>query len=219
MKIIKHCFSMSVLMAFLCRTVWRVPEWLYHSQGSQESISRDVTLNRDLNKVKVKFYRLKVQNSSGLIQLNQCVFRAAFLSGSSIGEPIALPFSSIWKLSTFLAHGLLPSSKPAVLQLSVPLFKLHVPLTSWERRFSDFKDLCDQIGLIQIIKNNLPISRAITLTHLQSPCLSQKVTYSEVPGSRVQTCLGKHHSAYYIWSDWPKKQVAGYSEVRGNGKR
>lgn len=210
MKIIKYCFSMSALMAFLCRTVWRVPEWLYHSQGSQESISGEVALNRDLNKSKV----LQVESPK------QCVFRAAFLSGSSIGEPIALPFPSIWKLPTFLAHGLLPSSKPAVLKLSVPFFKLHVPLTVvGKRRFSDFKDLCDQIGLIQIIKNNLPISRSITLIHLQSPCLSQKVTYSEVPGSRVQTCLGKHHSAYYRWSNWPRKQVAGYSKVKGNGKR
>lgn len=69
------------------------------------------------------------------------------------------------------------------------------PLCLQLERFSAFKDCSNYIGPIQIIQNNLFISRSIFLIVSAKSLLLSKVT--QVVRIRVWTSLGSHYSTYH----------------------
>ena len=94
--------------------------------------------------------------------------------GSCRGDSVSLPFLASIGCSHCLTHSSFPPfqsqqvgqffSHPITLTLLPPIFHL--------------EDACDYIELMGIIWDNLPISRTLTLSHLQSSFLPHKVTYS-----------------------------------------
>ena len=112
--------------------------------------------------------------------------RAAFLSRGSRGESISLPFSASRGFLHSLAHGPtlhLQSQQQSNLSLTL-IFILS--LLHW-------KDLCDYLGPIWIIEDNLPILRPAD-SNLNSP---------SVPGIRTWTSLRGHYSANHRGSAMP----------------
>ena len=108
--------------------------------------------------------------------------------GSCRGDSVSLPFLASIGCSHCLTHSSFPPfqsqqvgqffSHPITLTLLPPIFHL--------------EDTCDYIELMGIIWDNLPISRTLTLSHLQSskyllPC---KVTYSLGLNINARTSLG-----------------------------
>ena len=82
------------------------------------------------------------QNYLRTLEVSLC--RAAFLSGSLWGESVSLPFAALRSHPQALAHGPLPSSKPALsgrvfLMLPSLWFSLLIPS-------STLKDPCDYTG-------------------------------------------------------------------------
>lgn len=97
--------------------------------------------------------------------------------------PEATFIDQLWPLPPYLKHTLQP-----LLPLSQLLFPTVIFLSPF------YKDPCHYSGPIQIIRNELPISRTLVRhTNLLFPC---KVTQPHVPGIRMWMSLVGHYSAH-----------------------
>lgn len=82
----------------------------------------------------------------------------------------------------------------------LPLYSsLQIYLCHSQKRFSNFKDLRDYVGPTQTIQDKLSISRSLTLITPAKSLLSWKVTYLQVPETRMWTSVEGHCPAYHIY--------------------
>lgn len=120
-----------------------------------------------------------MQNGSYRAKIKACVIRAAFLLESSRGEYVCLCFpvstgrgySSIYDPYLYLQNQqrflFKPLSPPPSLTLASILLSAQLLIPTLLPL--SYKNLCDYSEPTQIIRDNLPISKPFTESHLQRP--------------------------------------------------
>lgn len=119
---------------------------------------------------------------------NQCVIRAAFLSGWSRGETVSLSFLAFRGYPNSLAHGpLLPFSKPAAASGVFTMF-----------HHSDFPDspLLLLMACVTVLSPPEKWRQLISKLESRLPC---NITCSQVLGVGTGIYVGDHYCAYHMF--------------------